>query len=125
MTEQAYFFPQERGRGAAFVVYVLYLMSIPSAGVLALIGLIVAYMGRGEAVGVARSHIEDQIRTWWIAFWWAIAIWIGYFVGGILTVVLIGIPIVMLAWLASFIVAVWFTLKSIFGFIALLDGRPR
>jgi hypothetical protein len=46
-------------------------------------------------------------------------------VGAILSVVLIGIPILALAWLASLIVAIWFTVKSGFGLLALLDGRPR
>ena len=125
MTEPGYLFPPEPGRGTAFVTYVLYLMSIPSAGILALMGLIVAYIGRDDAIGVARTHIEDQIHTWWIAFWWGVAIVIGYIVGAALTVVLIGIPIIMLAWLAGLVVAIWFTLKGVFGLIALLDGRPR
>ena len=125
MSETQAFFGGERGRGTAFVVYVLYLMSIPSAGILALLGLIVAYVGRAEANGVARSHIEDQIRVWWTAFWWAVAIWVMYVIGTALAIVLIGIPILMLAWLASLIIFIWFTVKGIFGLIALLDGRPR
>ncbi|GAM97974.1 hypothetical protein U91I_01604 [alpha proteobacterium U9-1i] len=115
----------EPGRSAAFIAYVLYLLSIPSAGVFALVGVIVAYAGRGEAQGAARSHIDDQIRIWWVAFWWAVAIWIGYVVGTVLAVVLIGIPILMLAWLANLIVFIWFTVKSFFGLLALLDGRSR
>lgn len=125
MTEPSSFFAGERGRGTAFVVYVLYLMSIPSAGILALVGLVVAYIGREDATGIGRAHIEDQIRTWWTAFWWAIAIWIGYVVGGLLSVVLIGIPILLLAALANLIVLIWFTVKGVFGLIALLDGRAR
>jgi uncharacterized membrane protein len=125
VTEPAYFFSPERGRAAAFVTYVLYLMSIPSAGILALIGLVVAYVGRADAEGTSRSHIERQIRTWWTAFWWAVAIWAAYIVGGILTVVLIGIPIIAFAWIASLVVAIWFTVTSVFGLIALLDGRAR
>ena len=125
MTEAQSFFSNERGRGTAFVVYVLYLMSIPSAGILALVGLIVAYLGRPDATGIGRAHVEDQIRTWWTAFWWAAAIWVGYIVGGILSVVLIGIPILLLAALANLVVFIWFTVKSVFGLIALLDGRPR
>ena len=123
MTEPAYFFSPERGRAAAFVTYMLYLMSIPSAGILALIGVIVAHIGRADAEGASRAHIEHQIRTWWTAFWWAVAIWAAYIVGGILTVVLIGIPIIMFAWIASLVIAIWFTIKGVFGLLALLDGR--
>lgn len=126
MTDQpATFFGQERGRGAAFVVYVLYLMSIPSAAILALVGLVIAYVSRAEATGVARAHLEDQIRTWWTAFWWTAGVWVLFAIGTALTVVLVGIPILVLAWVASLIIAIWFTVKGVFGFIALLDGRPR
>lgn len=125
MSEPTYFFAHERGRAAAFVVYVLYLMSIPSFAILALVGLVVAYMSRADATGIARAHIENQIATWWTACWWAVGIWVLYIVGAALTFVLIGIPIVALAWLASLVVAIWFTVKSVFGLIALLDGRPR
>lgn len=123
MTEPAYFFAHERGRGTAFVTYVLYLMSIPSAGILALVGLIVAYLGRADAAGVSRAHIEEQITTWWTAFWWSVGVWLGYLVGGVLSAVLIGIPLVFLAWLASLVVAIWFTVKSVFGLLRLLDNR--
>lgn len=124
MSEQSSYPILERGRGTAFIAYALYLLSIPSAGILALVGLIVAYVGRDEATGVARSHIEEQIRVWWVAFWWGVAIAVGYIVGGALAVVLVGIPILMLAWLAALIVGIWFTVKNLFGLIALLDGRP-
>lgn len=124
MTQTPSYTP-EAGRSAAFLTYCLYLLSIPSAGVFALIGVIVAYVGRGEAQGAARTHIEDQIRMWWTAFWWTVAIWIIGAIGMILTIVIIGIPILMLAAFASFILLVWFTVKSFFGLLALLDGRPR
>lgn len=113
----------EPGRSAAFVTYVLYLLSIPSAGILALIGVIVAYAARDEARGAARGHLEHQIDFWWVAFWWAVGIGAAYIVGGILAVVLIGIPILILAAIAWFVVMIWFTAKSFFGLLALLDGR--
>lgn len=124
MTEPAYFFSHETGRGAAFVTYVLYLVSIPSAGILALVGVILAYAARAEAQGAARTHIEHQIRIWWIAVWWAVTIWIATGIGILLTVVLIGFPILLLAGLASLVVMIWFTIASALGLIALLDGRP-
>ena len=124
MTQTPSYAP-EAGRSAAFLAYCLYLLSIPSAGVFALIGVIVAYVGRGEATGAARTHIEYQIRTWWTAFWWTIAIWIVGAIGWVLTFVIIGFFFLMLAALASFILLVWFTAKSFFGLLALLDGRSR
>ncbi|MBY0562979.1 MAG: hypothetical protein K2P58_02235 [Hyphomonadaceae bacterium] len=124
MTDTATY-SSERGRGAALLTYVLYLLSIPSAGVLALVGLIVAYVGRAEAAGLARSHLDHQIRIWWTAFWWTLAIWIVGAIGVVLAIVLIGIPIIWLAGLASLVLLIWFTVVSLFGLLALLDGRGR
>ena len=47
------------------------------ANVLVLVGLVVSYVARGTAVGVARQHIEAQISLFWSVFWWTIAAWIG------------------------------------------------
>jgi|CXWL01.1.fsa_nt_gi uncharacterized membrane protein len=123
MSEPAYFFSQENGRGAAFVTYVLFLVSIPSAGILALLGVILAYAARATAGGAARTHIEHQIRTWWSAFWACVGIAILGAIGAVLVVVLIGIPIVFLAWVLGLVVMIWFTVTSALGLIALLDGR--
>ena len=117
--------PTEAGRGSAMLVYVLYLLSIPSFAVFALVGFIFAIVARDGAGPLARSHLEDQIRYWWVAFWWAVGIAIFGLIGGLLTVVLIGFPILWLVGIAAFILMVWFTIKSVLGLLALLDGRPR
>jgi uncharacterized membrane protein len=114
---------RENGRGAAFVTYLLYLMSIPSVGILALLGVILAYAARASAEGDARTHIEHQIRYWWTAFWACLAVAILGIVGAALIVVLIGIPIVFVAWVLGLVVMIWFTVTSALGLIALLDGR--
>jgi uncharacterized membrane protein len=107
-------------------VYILYLLSIPSAAVFALIGVIVAYATRSTAVGLARAHLDEQIRLWWIAVMWGVGLFIASMIAWALTVVLIGFPILWIIGLLYFIVLVWFTVKSLLGFIALLDGRaPR
>jgi uncharacterized membrane protein len=115
----------EPGRGSAFIVYLLYLLSIPSAALLALIGVIWALAARDGAGPLARSHLEDQVRIWMIAFWWGVAIAILLIIGWLLSVVLIGIPILWLAAGLGFCVMVWFTIKSGLGLLALLDGRGR
>ncbi len=115
----------ETGRGAAFAVYILYLLSIPSAAVFALVGVIVAYMSRADASPLARSHLDHQIRTWWTAFWWTVGVIVLSIVGTLLTVVLIGFPIIWLAGLIGLIIFVWFTVISLLGLLALIDGRPR
>lgn len=115
----------QAGRGAAFLVYTLYLLSIPSAAIFALIGVIVALSSRDGASPLARSHLDDQIRIWMIAFWWGVALAVVTIVGVILSVVLIGFPILWLAAGLGFLVMVWFTIKSALGLLALMDGRSR
>jgi uncharacterized membrane protein len=117
--------PNDAGRGSAMIVYVLYLLSIPSFALFALLGVIVALAARDGAGPLARSHLDDQVRVWFTAFWWAIGIALITLVGWLLTVVLVGFPILLIAGLLSLILFIWFTVKSFFGLLALLDGRPR
>jgi uncharacterized membrane protein len=116
---------QQAGRGAAFLVYALYLLSIPSAAIFALIGVIVALSSRDGASPLARSHLDDQIRIWMITFWWGVFLLVATMIGVILSVVLIGFPILWIAGGLGFLVMVWFTIKSALGLLALMDGRPR
>jgi uncharacterized membrane protein len=111
------------GRAAALIVYVLYLLSIPSFAIFALIGVILALVSRDEAGPLARAHLDDQVRIWFIAFWWAVGLAIVAVIGAILTFVLIGFPILWLVGLTGLIVMIWFTVKSLLGVLALLDGR--
>jgi uncharacterized membrane protein len=116
---------QQAGRGAALLVYGLYLLSIPSAAIFALIGVIVALSSRDGASPLARSHLDDQIRIWMIAFWWGVFLLVITILGVILSVVLIGFPILWIAGGLGFLVMVWFTIKSALGLLTLMDGRPR
>jgi uncharacterized membrane protein len=117
--------PNDAGRGSALLVYVLYLLSIPSAAVFALLGVIVALASKDGAGPLARSHLDDQVRIWFVAFWWTIGIALIWLLGAVLSFVLIGIPILLIAGLLFLILYIWFTVKSFFGLLALLDGRPR
>lgn len=117
--------PPQPGRAAAIIVYVLYLLSIPSAAVFALIGVILALVSRDGASPLARSHLDDQVRIWFIAFWWAVGLAIAAIIGAVLTVVLIGFPILWIVALIGLGVMIWFTIKSLLGLLALLDDRPR
>ena len=117
--------PEQPGRAAALTVYVLYLLSIPSAAVFALIGFIIAWVSRDGAGPFTRSHLEDQIRIWFVAFWWGVALLVAGLIGAVLTVVLIGFPILWIVGIVGLLVMIWFTVKSFFGLLALLDGRPR
>jgi len=113
----------DSGRLSAIIAYALYLLSIPSAGIFALIGVIVAYVGRDGAGPLARAHLDNGIKIWWVAFWWGLGCAVAALIGFLLAFILIGFPIMWIAAIAAFIVMVWFTIKSLFGLLALLDNR--
>lgn len=114
---------EEEGKVAALVVWALYILSIPSANVLVLVGLVVAYAVRSSAAGLARQHVETQISLFWSVFWWTIACWIAIAVSVALSMVLIGIPFLLAFICVWFLISVWFTVKSIFGLVNLLGDR--
>jgi len=113
----------DEGRTAALVVWGLYLLSIPSAAVFALVGVIVAYVSRDEASPMAYAHFQEQIRLFWIAFAWGVALFLASIPAWMLTIVLIGFPMLWLIGLIGFVVMVWFTVKSLIGLLRLLDRR--
>ncbi|MEC8455959.1 MAG: hypothetical protein VXZ43_03520 [Pseudomonadota bacterium] len=126
MTTEPNFTPgqEPEGKVGALIAWALFILSIPSANVLVLVGLVVAYVTRGTAAGVARQHIDAQIRLFWSVFWWTIAAWVGIFVSALASVVLIGIPFLLLFLLIWFLLSVWFTVKSVLGLINLLQDKP-
>ena len=109
------------GKPAALVAWALYILSIPSANILVLVGLIVAYASRGSATGVARQHIDAQIRLFWSVFWWTIILWVLIILSAI-TVVLV--PLAFVFWILWFLLSVWFTVKSVLGLVNLVQDRP-
>lgn len=113
----------EEGRPAAAIVWLLYILSIPSVGTLAIVGLMVAYVARDTGRGWVRSHFDRQIRIFWQSFWWHILPWIvaaavALFVGPV------GLLALVLPLIVNLILLVWFTIKSVFGLIALVQAKP-
>lgn len=115
---------EAEGKVPALIAWALFILSIPSANILVLVGLVVSYVSRASATGVPRQHIEAQIRLFWSVFWWTIAAWIGIAVSAVASLVLIGIPFLLLFLLIWFLLSVWFTVKSVVGLIQLLQDRP-
>lgn len=75
----------------------------------ALVGVVLAYVRRGEAPEWARTHYTYAIHTFWISFWLTCL--------GLLTlVVLIGLPILGLVWL-------WFLVRCVIALVRAIDGR--
>ena len=123
MTEQI---SQARGNGrdGAVLAWILFILSIPSANLLVLAGLIVAYACRGSATGLAAQHIEAQINLFWSVFWVSVVLWGLIAVSAVASVLLIGIPFLILFGLLLLLVSIWFTVKSVLGLLALLNDRP-
>jgi len=115
---------EAEGKVPALIAWALFILSIPSANILVLVGLVVSYVSRASATGVPRQHIEAQIRLFWSVFWWTIAAWIGIAVSAVASLVLIGIPFLLLFLLIWFLLSVWFTVKSVLGLINLLQDKP-
>ncbi len=109
------------GKPAAAVAWLLYILSIPSANLLLIVGLLVAYAARSSATGVPRQHMDQQIRFFWSVFWWTIGLWILMIVS-FLSVIGILLGFVFLGLL--FLLSLWFTVKSVLGLLNLLQDRP-
>ena len=112
------------GKPAALIAWGLYILSIPSANVLVLVGLVVAYAARSSATGVARQHMDAQIQLFWSVFWWTIALWVLIALSIVASTILIGIPFLLLFWGLWFLLSIWFTIKSVLGLLNLLQDRP-
>lgn len=122
MTDQPQFRPghESEGKAAALVAWALYILSIPSANILVLVGLVVAYASRGSATGVARAHIEAQIALFWSVFWWTVGLWILAIVSFLS---IIGILFGFVFLFLLLILHIWFTVKSVLGLLALAGDR--
>ena len=114
---------EAEGKPAALVAWALYILSIPSANILVLVGLVVAYAARGSATGLPRQHIEAQIALFWSVFWWTIALWVLIAISMFASIILIGIPFLLLFGALWFLLSVWFTVKSLLGILNLLSDK--
>jgi uncharacterized membrane protein len=92
------------------VVYVLQALSF-AFGVTAIVGLVINYIKRDEAVGTLyESHFDWQIRTFWWGLLWSV-------VGVILAFVLIGFAVLFVVW-------IWAVYRVVKGFLKLNDNLP-
>lgn len=92
----------------AMVVYGLYLASFV-LGFTGLVGLVIAYVYKGNGPQWIDEHYRYQIRTFWIGLLYG-------FVSALLAFVMIGIPLM-------FAVAIWMIVRIIKGFKGLQEQR--
>lgn len=105
------------------VVYALYLIGL-THGLTIVIGLIIAYASRGAAGPAMHSHYTLQIRTFWLTIGWFLLGGLMILVGIPLSLVLIGVPIVMLGGAICFVAWLWFAIRSVMGVVYLARGEP-
>ncbi|MCL7940526.1 hypothetical protein M8009_09470 [Halomonas sp. ATCH28] len=91
------------------VVYVLHLAGMVTGGLTSLVGVVIAYVYRGNGPVWLDEHYRYQIRTFWIALLY-------FGISGLLTLVLIG----FLTWLAA---VVWLVIRCVKGLKALNERR--
>jgi uncharacterized membrane protein len=94
----------------AIAVYALYFLSYFSAGTLALIGVIIAHVKVDDADPVMQSHYRFQIRTFWYGLLYLV-------IGLLLSIVLIGIP-VLVWWF------IWSLVRVVKGTLLIIEHRP-
>jgi len=79
-------------------------------GITGIVGAVLAYIWRGEAAEWEQSHLTYLIRTFWIGL-------LGGFIGTLLSVILIGIPLLIA-------VAVWFAVRSVLSLVRAQKREP-
>lgn len=105
------------------VCYSLYLLAF-ATGITAIAGVIIAYAQRSASGPTNASHYTFMIRTFWGGL---IAMLFGgllFGVGAILSIILIGFPIMGLAWLVFALTTVWYAVRCIVGLVYLSRGEP-
>ncbi|MBM3487206.1 MAG: hypothetical protein FJX67_11345 [Alphaproteobacteria bacterium] len=91
------------------IIYILYLLGF-IVGITPLIGLVMAYVYRGDAASWQASHYTHLIRTFWIG------LLVGA-VGALLAIVLIG-------WIILVILAIWYVVRCIKGIKLASQEQP-
>jgi uncharacterized membrane protein len=105
---------------------IVYGLDLIGAGHLTvLIGLVIAYVARGSAGPMTSSHYTFQIRTFWLSIWWFVVGVILCIVGALLSVILIGLPILGLGILVCSCVWLYTIIRAVIGLIYLIQGLPH
>jgi uncharacterized membrane protein len=103
---------QPTTEGAAKIVYILYLVGI-IFGITGIIGVVMAYINRGDAPEWLKTHYQFQIRTFWIGALYML-------IGILLMFVIVGY-FVLLFWI------VWLIVRCVKGmkFLDQKEAHPN
>lgn len=119
---------ESAGKPAAMIVWVLYLLALPSANLLAIVGMLVAASARGGATGLARQHLDRQLKLFWTS-----AV-INIVLTGICMVGIVSLamdlsqaawllPLTVVSGLALIGLTLWFTVRSAIAALNLARDR--
>jgi uncharacterized membrane protein len=98
-------------KNLTMVVYGLQVLSV-FVGVTAIVGIIINYVKRDDAVGTLyESHFDWQIRTFWWGLAWSI---VGF-------VLLFAFGLGLIVW---FVAGIWAIYRVVKGFLKLNDNQP-
>jgi uncharacterized membrane protein len=106
------------------VCYALYLLAF-ATGITAVIGLVIAYTQRSSAMPGMKSHFTYLIRTFWGGLMMMIVGGVIFGVGALLSIILIGFPIMGLAWLILTFATIWYAVRCIVGLVYLSRGEAH
>ena len=95
------------------IISLLYIASF-LAGVTSIIGVILAYVWRGEAhESWEDSHYRYHIRTFWIGMVW-----------GVVALIATIVTLFLLAWVFFPLVAIWFVARAVKALLAAQKHEP-
>ena len=102
----------DRLRSYSVVIYILYLLAVPSVFSTMLLGVAIAYWKQNEARGtVFESHLGNAIDIFWVALvvgFVALALWPLFFLGAVIHAGLF----------------VWIIYRTIRGLVLAVEARP-
>ena len=124
MTDSSSTTPYDEDLTLVLVVHGLFIGSLLGFAPAAIVGLIIALVAQETAGPIARSHYRFQIRTFWIGLLaWAVA-GVAMFWGAVFSVVLIGIPLLIVSGIAVGAIWLWALVRSALGLAWAVQGRP-
>ena len=106
------------------VAYGLYLLGHVT-GITIFIALVVAYANRGAAGPVAASHYTFLIRTFWLSIGWWLIGGLLMLVGAPLSLVLVGIPVLILGGLIWAAIWIWAVVRCVTGLVYLAQDQAH
>ncbi|RZJ28256.1 MAG: hypothetical protein EON85_09370 [Brevundimonas sp.] len=115
--------PGVAGRSTALATWVLYALILPTGGLTAVIGVIIAYATRSRSSGLVRTHVDNQIRLFWSGFIWAALFSVAWLISALLVAVYVGVILVFVVWAALLLLGIWFTARGVLGALSLTGGR--